>query len=262
MQLVPALGAQLSSNADLGSDLYPATNAIDNDLSSLVASGLEPNAWLSIRVADGTRITYVAVHNRADDATYQAWLSPFEVYVGGSYGDLSTPCTPRPIGVAPSAGPFMVSCGGTTAGAYVTLRLAGPMPSTGRYLTVAELRVYSMEASPPGSPPLPFPPPAPSPLPEPPMPRPPPSPSPPPPAPPLGQMYAYPLLGAQMSTLFSPAQYPASNCIDGQFNTICASTLEPHAWVSVRVPDGAHVDYVAIHNRPDNPTFEGTPVQA
>ena len=143
---------------------YPASACTDGDASTLCASDIEANAWLSVNIAAGSRIDYVAIVNRGDNAVYQAWLSPFEVYVGSSYGDLGYKCS-GPTSVPVGAGPFLISCGGTSAGAYVTLRLTGPQPGD-RYLTVADLSVYSAQA-----PPLPPPPPpSPSPLPSPPPP--------------------------------------------------------------------------------------------
>ena len=146
-----ALGAQLSSLTS--ATLYPPSACIDGDLSTLCASGLEDNAWVSVQLDVGSRVDCVAVYNRDDgNPTFQAWLSPFEVYVGSSYGDLGYQCA-APMSVPVGAGPFLINCGGTTAGSYVTLRLAGPQPG-GRYLSIAELKVFSAQG-PPSLPPPP-----------------------------------------------------------------------------------------------------------
>ena len=103
------LGAQMSSVAPIsitGGGDYSASRAIDGDLTSLVASDNEPNAWLSVRVgADAPPLGLVAVYNRADDAQFQAWLSPFEVYVGSGFGSLASACTPSPPPPSPPPPP-------------------------------------------------------------------------------------------------------------------------------------------------------------
>lgn len=149
MLATPLLGARLSSLAS--ATAYPAQNAIDGDVTTLAASGLETNPWLSVEMGASLDVAYIAVYNRDDVQTYQAWLSPFEVALGDSYGDMSSPCSPQPVSVPTAAGPFLVSCGRAKAGRFVTLRLAGgPRPGE-RYLTIAELKVFAEPA--PASPP-------------------------------------------------------------------------------------------------------------
>ena len=76
--------------------LYPASNAIDGDPSTLVLSwtALRSNQWLSVQVPPGTRIGYVVVYNRDDGALYQSWLDPFEIWlgVGEGHNNVRHPC--------------------------------------------------------------------------------------------------------------------------------------------------------------------------
>ena len=132
------LSAQLSS---VYRRTYPASAAIDGNKRTLCASRAEQNAWLSVRVAAGTSVEHVAIYNRGDFAAYQEWLSPFEVYVGASAGDVSTSAIRcGGVNAVPAGpGPFSVVCGGAV-GAYVTLRLVGRV----RYLTIAELEVFGV----------------------------------------------------------------------------------------------------------------------
>ena len=39
--------------------------------------------------------------------------------------------------------------------------------------------------------------------------------------------------------------------IDGNMNTMCATTFSTRPWLSVRVPSGTAVGWVAVHNRRD-----------
>ena len=171
------LGAALSSTF---ATAYAATNLIDGNMNTVCATILGINNWASVRVAPATPVSYVAVYNRIDSAAYQAWLSPFEVWVGRAFGDTLFLCAS--MSVPTGAGPFLASCGGATSNpqaccldwcsessicnTYVTVRQSGEA----RYLTLAELLVCSPQT--PSPPPLP-PPPSPSQPPEPPSPSPP-----------------------------------------------------------------------------------------
>ncbi len=42
--------------------------------------------------------------------------------------------------------------------------------------------------------------------------------------------------------------YDGSNAIDGRMESYCTSNLGDGSWLSVRVPDGARVGFVAVHN--------------
>ena len=137
---VPLIGASLSSTF---SAAYGANTLIDGSLATVSATNLGVNNWASVRVAAGTPIAYVAVYNRVDSAAYQEWLSPFEVWVGGYYGDVSSASAYRcaEMVVPTGAGPFMAPCYSVSTRAYVTVRQVG----AARYLTIAEVKLCSEE---------------------------------------------------------------------------------------------------------------------
>jgi len=147
---VPAtrLGAALSSAFH---SLFPASNAIDGDLSSLCATSNEQQAWASVRVPPGTAVGAVGVYNRDDIEEYIRWLGAFDVWVGSSFGDLAVRCGEW-SGETTSAGPYVIDCGGAV-GEYVTVRQLG----AARYLTIAELvpHEYAGPLLPPRPPPPP-----------------------------------------------------------------------------------------------------------
>ena len=117
---------------------YPAANVIDaDDFNTLAASTYQTNAWLSVEVPASSRIGLVALYNRNDGAYYQNFLGSFEVWVGSSAGDRSLLCGEY-SGATNSVGPFVVNCGGTSVGRWVTVRQVG----AARYLTPTGLRVY------------------------------------------------------------------------------------------------------------------------
>ena len=92
-------------------------------------------------------------------------------------------------------------------------------------------------------------PPPPRPSPSPPLPSPPQSPAPPPaPAPPLDSLTAAPRLEAQLSSTYSTA-YAASQCIDGDRQTLCASEMASQPWLSVRIPTATWIDYGNLQSR-------------
>ena len=123
--------------------LYPASNAIDGNTGSLAATGnaLSRDQWISVRVPSGSAIGYVAVYNRADGQPYQGWLSPYEVWLGGTAGALTFNCGGGPITLPANAalGPFLTSCGGRSDLPHVTVLLRS---GTSRYLTLSEIKVY------------------------------------------------------------------------------------------------------------------------
>ena len=57
-------------------------------------------------------------------------------------------------------------------------------------------------------------------------------------------------LAVEMSSSFS-ADYPASNCIDGQYVTLCSTGLAANGWVSVQVPPSSQIHQAALFNRRD-----------
>lgn len=132
-------------------ELWPASNAIDgkpvDDYFSLCATKKGTNQWLSVRVPTASRVGYVAVYNREDKQQYMEWLSPFEVWVGNHAGDVTSSNAVRCGNVQyvdtskRHGAPFVVACPPNAIGEYVTIRLV----RWARYLTIAELEVYSNE---------------------------------------------------------------------------------------------------------------------
>ena len=128
---------------------YPASNVIDGNYANLCASTIATTTdqWISVRVAvqapspmsQGTTIGYVAVYNRADGAIYENWLSPYELWLGSSFGDLSYQCGGQQI-AGPGLGPHMTWCGGGGIFNHVTLVLRA---GTARYLTITEMVVFA-----------------------------------------------------------------------------------------------------------------------
>lgn len=94
-------------------------------------------------------------------------------------------------------------------------------------------------------PPLPPTPPHPMPPPKPPSP-------PPAPAPPVSMGARIPALGAALSSTFDASHWPASNCIDGDPHTLCASDAQVGAWLAVQLPRGHRIGYVYVYNREDD----------
>jgi len=75
--LIGATNAVMSS---VYSVAYPATNAIDGSLATLMLTNLERTPWLSVEVpASPGGIGYVVVYNRRD--TYASYLEEFEILV-------------------------------------------------------------------------------------------------------------------------------------------------------------------------------------
>lgn len=56
---------------------------------------------------------------------------------------------------------------------------------------------------------------------------------------------------ATLSSTYSWARWPASHTIDGDLSTICASRWQAGAWLSIALPAGSTIDYVAVYNRAD-----------
>lgn len=141
---VSAAGAKMSSRYH--DSLWAADAAIDGDLSSFCATSNEQNAWVSVKLATAAIVAQVQVYNRADQAEYQAWLGPFEVWLGASYGDTSERtakrCGHTVIVDKPSVGPFRVTCDAVSSSSFVTLKQVG----SARYLTPAEISVYTAQA--------------------------------------------------------------------------------------------------------------------
>ena len=164
----PRLGAKMSSvypPAWMGGKqtVFDEKNLIDNLATTIASTAWPPTVgnWASVRVAHGTTIDRVMVYNRYDNSVPgdQTWLSPFEVYVGDSYGDTKVKCGPAAqqpgVMVTPAApGPFTAYCNGVKGG-YVTLKQVG----AARLLSIAQMRVCSVPVPPPPHSPPPSPPP-------------------------------------------------------------------------------------------------------
>ena len=250
---LPLLSATLSSTF-YSNGWFHANASIDGDLSTLCGSGLEVGAWLSVTLPAASHVWYVDVFNRDDSEALAAWLGAFEVWIGGSAGASSEPTATRCGGVhqmGDDERSLRVVCPTEIEVAFVTIRQVG----SERYLTIAEVSVYTglhLLDSPP--PPLPPPPPPPYP----PRPQPPPSPEAPPIAPPLPPPFGFsplPRLEAALSSTFNRAKFPASNAIDDNYDTLVATLQEANAWLSVRLPANADVGNVAIYNRDDVPAY-------
>ena len=242
---LPRLSATLSSSSDAS---QPASNAIDNNPSTTCRSNLGSNQWLSVQVFNINVLAgvgHVAIYNAAADPSL---LSPFEVWVGVSAGDMGSSATKcaGPMIVPNGPGPFTLSCNGaisTVGPPFVTLYL----PGANRVVNIGELYAYATVTTPAGpSPPLtppPISPPPPSPA--------PPPPSPPPvPAPPLASLTRLTRLGATLSSS-SDASQPASNAIDDDTSTTCRSNQGSNQWLSVQVITvevAAGIGFVAIYN--------------
>ena len=140
LKKVPVLEAALSSKYH--ASLYPASAVADGDVRSLAATGKQVGNWVSVRVPKGTIVDTVSIHNRPDNAEYQAWLSPFEIWIGASFGDADTKtaarCGKSAIEAPTGAGPFTIDCG-DLQGQFITLKQVGQA----RYLTLAELSVFA-----------------------------------------------------------------------------------------------------------------------
>ena len=206
---------------------YGASAAIDNDLTTICASREGSSEWLSIRKAPATPIGHVAVFSRRD--AYAYLLGEFEVVVGDSVGTATTSCGTRAYSSSLEPAPYVVDCGGAV-GEYVTVRRVGV-----GFLTLAEVSVF---AAPPPQP-LGFPPSPPS----------------PPATPPTfeGLTCSTPL-GAQLSSTFT-ATYGAQYLIDGDRDTLVATSSAQGNWASITLNDNTPVTWVVVINRRDSTVF-------
>jgi len=140
MTKVTPLSASMSSKYH--DTLFSAGAAIDEDPETFASTNRQQNAWFSVRLVSVADIDYVTVRNRPDTPEYQAWLSPYEIWVGHSEADWSstaTRCGSGPVSSPATAGPFSVACDGAR-GTYVTLKQVGKA----RWLQIAEITVYAV----------------------------------------------------------------------------------------------------------------------
>jgi len=242
--------------------------AINGNREDRASSYGQPDPWLSVHMEQPENIDYVAVWT-AQDILSNQWtdsLSPMEVYVGTSAGDVSSTATrchePESL-VLPTAGadrPVVVHCHGASAGQWVTIYLPvqylGNGRNRNRFVTVAEVEVYAIR-KPPSMPPPPMPPMPPAP------PRPPPSPpsSPPPPPcsppapprlPPSLPSPAPPLtVGGKLSLAQAYASSTwkcSSQCaIDGNYVTQFESMRSTDPWLSVKASLIMPITYVKVY---------------
>lgn len=235
-------------SAEYGSADFAASRCIDGQVDTICASVLSAGAWLSVRIPPNVRIDYVAITNRNDGPTYQAWLSPFQLWLGSSAGEQGVACTPHDATVPSGVGPFFIRCPGE-AHEFVTLILRG---STERPLSIAELDVYTA----PPSPPAPPPPLMPRPLspPQPPLPPLPPTlppfrpspPTPPAPAPPLED-----LLRIECRLALASDMKPANLAIDGDTSTSKTVAAGVNNWISLKTAPGTLPQTVMVAIYPD-----------
>ena len=214
---LPRSSAQLSSTfGSFGADL-----TIDDDLSNYCVSGEDVGNWLSIAVPSGIPIGYVAAYNiRTETGYWPSQLGDFGVWVSDMPGDTTSSSAVkcgessyRGGAVGLDMDPYVLWCAGAIGG-YVTLKQSGGR----RYLVISEMYVYAADLL------LPY------------------------ALYPLSALVALPLLSVAASSYFSLTEYPAANVVDGDLTSSFASAKGVGNWVSVRVPDGAPVDAVAVYN--------------
>ena len=155
----PRIGARMSSRyPDIllhGSKIvsFAAPNLIDDETTTLGATNWGSDNWGSVQVAHGTLVDGVQVFNQVSEgvAVNQTWLSPFEVWLGDSYGDLKTKCGDT-MHVPATAGPFNVSCGRGVEAAFVTIKQVGrsrPLSMSQIMVCAAPSKSSSVPARPP-----------------------------------------------------------------------------------------------------------------
>jgi hypothetical protein len=149
--------ARLSTEYGLN---FGASNLIDNNLGTLAATqstkgrardqdifvrGNERHQWASVSVVvpTGKAIGYVAVYNRDDAPQYASWLSPYEVWLGNSFGDLQHQCGDS-LTAENDMGPFVTPCNGPTNLTFVTIIIRSL--SRERWLTLSQIEVYARKA--------------------------------------------------------------------------------------------------------------------
>ena len=124
------------------SSAYGASKAIDGSLRTSCLSRSRPANWLSVEVAAGTPIGYVAIRN-AHVSRWQPWLGNVEIWLGTSMGDSSSAsavkCGETSYDRANRGQSYVLWCGGVSDRPFVTVKRAGTRSG---YLAVAELEPY------------------------------------------------------------------------------------------------------------------------
>ena len=220
----------------------PVSWATDGVLDEWFKTEEAKNNWVSVRVAAGQYVGYVAAYNWLASAANRALLGDFEIWVGRAAGDTNmtngaVKCGDSSYDASkPEEEPYVLWCGYASSGwsdsdggEYITLKQTGDK----RELRITELKVYAIPASP-------SPPPSVS-------PSPPPSASPAPPAPPLSALTEASYVSTDMSST-GDAEKPASWATDGVLGAWFKTKEAKNNWVSVRVAAGQYVGYVAAYN--------------
>ena len=166
-------------------------------------------------------IGYVAAYNiRTDTGYWPSQLGEFGVWVSDIPGDITSfravkcgESSYRGGAVGLDTDPYVLWCSGAV-GDYVTLKQSGAR----RYLVISEIYAYAANLLPPYV------------------------------LLPQSALVPLPLLSVAASSYFALTEYPAANVIDGNLTSSFASAMGVGNWVSVRVPDGAPVDAVAVYN--------------
>jgi len=142
------ISAEMSSTGDAEK---PATYAIDDVLDVWSKTEEAINNWVSVRVAAGTSVGYVAVYNWLGSAANRARLGDFEIWVGRAAGDTDTANGAVKCGESsydaskPEEEPYVLWCGEASSGwsdsdggEYITLKQTGVK----RELRITELKLY------------------------------------------------------------------------------------------------------------------------
>ena len=131
------------------SPIYPASHAIDGNTASLAATEelRKSDQWISVEFETTTRIGKVEVYNREDGPPFENWLSPYEVWLGNSFGAQTYSCSGGLIMLddLPGIGPFGTDCGNITLTqnlSFVSIVIGGGNSTSPRYLTIGEIKAY------------------------------------------------------------------------------------------------------------------------
>jgi len=142
------ISAELSTTAD---NARLASLLIDDNLVRWTRTKAGVNNWASVRVAAGTSVGYVAVHNWVGSADNRAKLGDFEIWVGRAAGDTDTANGAVKCGESSYEAsktedePYVLWCGEASSGwsdsdggEFITLKQVGES----RELRLTELEVY------------------------------------------------------------------------------------------------------------------------
>ena len=138
-----------------GDAAKPAGYVIDDILDVWTKTEEATSNWVSVRVAAGTSVGYVAAYNWLGSATNRARLGDFEIWVGRTAGDTDTAngavkCGESSYDESKSEEePYVLWCGEASSGwsdsdggEYITLKQTG----ASRELRITELKIYVVPA--------------------------------------------------------------------------------------------------------------------